>query len=708
MPQKTRTAGAETRRAQMPLGSVLMELRDFRRDAEADGAGEVTQKPAARANVVFTTGARVMRYDWFNDRRYWEELVVSRDAVDLSRLERGAPLLDTHSGWRLSDTLGVVENPKIESGRGTVEATFSRRPEVQGVVQDVEDGILRNVSVGYSRDQVERIPPAKEGDLWVYRVTRWTPHEVSIVPMPADMDAQIQRSAGGDLVIRDAEGERPVRSFPCEFVDTPESIIPTAAARGNNAGEVKMDEEQKKAAAAAEAEAMRQAEIAAQEATKAERARISDIQKRCKVAKLGDDFAQRLIDQGVAGDAIASRVLDAMATREEQQGTSRTETRATITRDERDTMRAAVEEAIVLRTDPRAKVSDAARQYRGLRLIGLAREVIEAQGGSCRGLSEREISLAALNLDRDLQVRAGMHSTSDFPQILASTVNRTLRQQFELAPRTFVPWTRAATLPDFREVARLQLSELTAMQKVNEGGEYKYVTFGDSAEKYALVKYGNVIALTWESMVNDDLSAFSRIPQLIANSAAALESDIVYGILSANAALADTGALFNSTAVTTAGGHANLAGSGGAIAIATLQTARQAIRVQRSIAPAAGVAGRFLNLVPEFLIAGPTSELAAYQFTSANYVPVTNATINPEYNRALTPIIEPRITGAEWYLATNPNRMDTIEYAYLEGENGLFTERREGFEVDGVEIKVRHVFAAKAIDFRGLYKNPGA
>jgi hypothetical protein len=52
--------------------------------------------------------------------------------------------------------------------------------------------------------------------------------------------------------------------------------------------------------------------------------------------------------------------------------------------------------------------------------------------------------------------------------------------------------------------------------------------------------------------------------------------------------------------------------------------------------------------------------------------------------------------------------VDTIEYAYLEGEEGIFTETRQGFEVDGVEIKVRHVFGAKAIDFRGMYKNAGA
>ena len=51
---------------------------------------------------------------------------------------------------------------------------------------------------------------------------------------------------------------------------------------------------------------------------------------------------------------------------------------------------------------------------------------------------------------------------------------------------------------------------------------------------------------------------------------------------------------------------------------------------------------------------------------------------------------------------------DTIEYAYLEGQQGAYIETRNGFDVDGVEIKCRLDFGAKAIDWRGLYKNPGA
>ena len=117
-----------------------------------------------------------------------------------------------------------------------------------------------------------------------------------------------------------------------------------------------------------------------------------------------------------------------------------------------------------------------------------------------------------------------------------------------------------------------------------------------------------------------------------------------------------------------------------------------------------------MNLTPKYLIVPAALESIAWQFTSSNYVPATAPTTNPFFGQ-LQVVVEPRLdanSATAWYLAADTSQIDTVEYCYLEGNSGVYIETRQGFDVDGMEIKARLDFAAKAIDFRGLYKNVGA
>ena len=143
------------------------------------------------------------------------------------------------------------------------------------------------------------------------------------------------------------------------------------------------------------------------------------------------------------------------------------------------------------------------------------------------------------------------------------------------------------------------------------------LSFGESAEKYSLSKSGGIVSLTWESLVNDDLSAFDRIPVALAAEAAAIEGDIVYGILTGNPNMADGKALFHAD-------HSNLAGSGAAITDITLGAGRAAMRKQK------GMKERVLNLTPGFLIVGPDKETEANKYTSASFVAAKAGDIKPE------------------------------------------------------------------------------
>ena len=448
-------------------------------------------------------------------------------------------------------------------------------------------------------------------------------------------------------------------------------------------------------------------DAARQAGMQAERTRAADIRTAVQAARstLGaadaDALATRLIDAGVSIEEARKQTRDARAERS-QANPVRGPANVQTLRDETDTLRQRMSDALVLRSAPHAtehggaKIDlDGARNFRGMDLIDMARRSIAAAGGNADGLTRRQIAMAALNMDSDARRDAGMLSTSDLPSVLASTVNRSLRAAYEQAPRTFTGWARQSTNKDFREKSLMQLSGMSQFKKINEGGEYKLAIFSDSAEKYSLSKYGAIIAITWEAIMNDDLSAFSRVPMMIAEEAAALESDLVYAALLDNPVMADGIAIFHAD-------HANLAGTAGAINDVTLGAGRAAMRKQT------GANKRVLNLAPEILIVGPDNEAQALKYTSSNFVAAKSVDINPAFNTSLSVIVDNRVPGLQWYLASTPARVDTVEYAYLEGENGLFTTRREGFEVDGVEIKARHVFAAKAIDHRGLYKNAGS
>lgn len=648
-------------------------------------------------DLVWTTGAGVQRYDWYNDRYYMEELSLDPKHVRMDRLASGrAPLLNTHNRYDLSAVFGVIRSASLEGTQGVGTAEFSKREDVEPFYQDVVGGIISNISVGYTVYEYDRIPPSVDGKPWIYRAIDWEPAELSLCPIGADADCGTR----SDDPAKPNTGPS-VRMAPCKFNTRSTSVAQPPAAAGNQTRKepTMPGEEIITAASASTAPTEAQLSAARAEGAQGEGTRQDGIREAVRLGGLDETYALQLIGQREMTAADAGMAVLREKAKRDAAAPTRSAANITTVSDETEVRRAAIGDAIALRANPAAfkgdaKRTDAARQYRGLTMIDMARESIEAAGGSTRSLSRREIAVMAMNLDRDLQGRSGMHSTSDFPQILASTVNRSLRAAYMLQPRTFTGWARESTAPDFREIARTQLSESAAFKSVKEGGEYKMLSFGESAEKYSLGKWGGIIALTWESLVNDDLAAFDRMPLALAAEAAAIEGDIVYGILTGAATMSDGLALFHAD-------HANLAGAGGAISEITLGAARAAMRKQT------GLKGRVLNLTPSFLIAGPDNETLANKFTSASFVAAKSIDINPSYNTTLEVVIDPRIAGNNWHLSAAPSLVDTIEYSYLEGEQGLFTETRQGFEVDGLQIKARHVFGAKAIDWRGMHKNPG-
>jgi hypothetical protein len=210
---------------------------------------------------------------------------------------------------------------------------------------------------------------------------------------------------------------------------------------------------------------------------------------------------------------------------------------------------------------PDKDLTDNGRQYRGMSLLEIGREHLERSGVRTRGMPRMQLASAIL------AHRSGAYmTTSDFSSLLANVANKRLRQGYEENRATYQMWARRAPdAPDFKSMAVVNLAGAPDLLQTNEHGEFKYGAMTDGKETYSLLTYGRIVPFSRQALINDDLRGFDRLVGAFGNSAARLENRTVYAILTANAALSDTGALFNSTAVTTAGGHANLAGSGGAI-----------------------------------------------------------------------------------------------------------------------------------------------
>jgi hypothetical protein len=655
---------------------------------------------ARTVEIVWTTGATVQRRrweGWDEIREYDEELIVTPQAVRLERMNGGAPFLDSHDGWSLRSVLGAVEpgSVRIEGGQGTATIRLTSAPDAADTVHRILEKTVRHVSVGYRVHRYEITKREGQRELW--RAVDWEPMEVSAVAMPADPGAHIRAAGAGQPALT-----------PCILTrrENPAALTPSLKGNAMTAPTTTETDATRAASTPVETRSIDAVPPSAaltplapvapsSEAIRAEeRQRAAEITTLCQRHGLGLDFGADLIARGVALDAARSAILDRLvAQNPTTRGAEITPARVGGPSSTDLGFRDAVTEALLHRHEPgRTPLSTDAREFRGLTLMEMARIAVERRGVNTRGMSKMELATEAL-MGR---ASVGYHATADFPFLLANVANKTLRSAYESTPRTFTAWARQATITDFKQVQRTQLGGAPDLQRVPESGEFTYGTIGEGREVYSLLTYGRIVGITRQTLINDDLDAFTRVPSAFGASAADLESDLVYSILTTNPLMGDGLALF-------VAGHGNL-GTAAAITETSLAEAYRLFGNQR------GLEGRQISIQPRYILTPPGTRSVEARKNVTATTPMAVAGVNAFAGR-LEPIEEPRLipaAGADpWFLVADPSRIDTVEYGYLEGNTGPYTETRTGFEVDGIEIKARHDFATKAIDWRGMLRNAG-
>lgn len=142
--------------------------------------------------VVWTTGAAVMRFDWWDGEYYSEELATDPGAVRLDRLNAGASFLDSHETGSLAAVIGSVVpgSARMEHGQGICRIRLVDTPDAADTVAKIKAGHIRHVSVGYSVYAYDRTERA--GEHAVMKAVDWEPQEISAVTVPADAGAHIR------------------------------------------------------------------------------------------------------------------------------------------------------------------------------------------------------------------------------------------------------------------------------------------------------------------------------------------------------------------------------------------------------------------------------------------------------------------------------------------------------------------------------------
>lgn len=311
-------------------------------------------------------------------------------------------------------------------------------------------------------------------------------------------------------------------------------------------------------------------------------------------------------------------------------------------------------------------------------------------------LTHRGISTGSYGTRSQIVNAAFNHSSSDFTDILAGGAEKSVLAGWEHSGETFRQWTKKGSLSNFREARRVGMNGFSTLNKVPEGAEYKYITTSDRGEPIALATYGNIFSITRQAIINDDLDQLSTVPMAMGRAASRTVGNLVNLVLTGNVKLSDGITLFDKK-------HSNLIEAG--LTTSGLSAARHLMRTQKD------KNGEVLNIAPKFLLVPAALEDRALQMinSTAPFGADKNSGIFNPYHKLLDIIVDPRlddISEKQWYMLSAQGT-DTIEVAYLDGNDEPYLEQQEGFIVDGVAWKVRIDAGVAALDYRGMVKSGG-
>jgi len=482
------------------------------------------------------------------------------------------------------------------------------------------------------------------------------------------------------------------------------------------------------------------AELAVQKETD----RVTAILSSCEKLKLETEFAKKLIADKVSLEKATQMIIDKSAENLKSVVPS-----VTIGRGAYEKSLEVIQNAMLMKggvldsaKPADAKIIDGVNQseYRGFTIQKLAAHCLEAEGyAGARNYDGAKLFEAVMEAYRRRSFASAIsQGTGDFVNVLSNVANKAMARGWEFEDTTFQLWCRSDQLQNYKIHEIDKMTEFSDVQRIHEGEAPKHGRMSDSREQVKLEKWGVKYILSEEAMINDDLGAFTRIPERQMRSLKRRMNQLCYSMLYNGQTLPTTNRfagpvlLEDGTRVFTAG-HTNLvaAGAGGVPTQTTIDAGFNAMRRQVGLTPDGGISNPIrLNIRPRYIISACEYQLETYKlfnnpgYNVANEDSAALGTIAANIHgqgqpRNLTPIFDGELDYVDnantpyyrpWYLAADGNLYDTMVLYTLNGQTSPITNSAPLPVGDayGMVWTIKHPFVFKILDFRGLYCNSGA
>lgn len=552
-------------------------------------------------------------------------------------------------------------------------------------ILDINAGVLASTYAARTGKSVDEIRELMKAETWMTAQQAvemgFADEAMEALPMAASFDLSRFRNVPDAVLAMSARSDVPN--------DPKEDLMPTPATSATPADITAAQEQARK------------------DALKAEQHRREQIRAAFRGHESNAELlAQCLDDMDCTAEVAGRRLLEHLARADKPTPTGGPTPRVEAGADASEKFLRGAGQAIMARagvlTGIDAVKAREGNEFNGYSLPRLAEHALVLAGYNVRGLSNDGIARKIF----------ATHTSSDFPQLMSNVAGKVLRTAYDNFPNTWNLWAAAGQVSDFKVHPRIQIGAFNNLDTIPEGGEYTYGALAEDYENAQAVTKGKAIALTRQMLVNDDLGAFTRRAALMGRAAARSVNSDAYAYLTSGASnngptVSDTGQYFNATAVTTAGGHANLTGTGTAISVASLGVGRVAMRKQKDKS-----LRDTLNIQPAVLLVPVAKEDLARELLSSTTDPSQSNANKPNiYRNAFTVVSDPYLDGISataWYLFANPADIAAFEVVFLDGNQAPFMDDAVDFETDAMKFKVRLDYGIAPGDWRAGYKNVGA